>query len=47
MNQKFIIDQYEVCTNFKSDNALAISAEYLPTGQYFGNEAVELMRIKR
>lgn len=40
MNQKFQLKDYELCVNFKSDNVLSISAEYLSTGQYFINENV-------
>lgn len=47
MNRKFKVDQYEICTNFKNDNVLSISVEFLPTGEYYLNEACELMRIKK
>lgn len=47
MNQKFTLDQYEVCISFKNDNVIVASAEYLPTGEYFTSGTVELTRIKK
>ena len=47
MNRKFKIDQYEICVNFKSDNVLSMTVEFMPTGEYYLNENVELMRIKK
>ena len=47
MNRKFKLDQYEICTNFKSDNTLSLTVEFLPTNEFFQNSGVELMRIKK
>lgn len=47
MNQKFSLNQYEVCVSFKSDNVLICSAEFLPTGELFLSQTVELTRIKK
>lgn len=47
MNRKFTFDQYDICFNFKTDNVMTVSAEYLPTGEYFLGENLELMRIKK
>lgn len=33
--------------NFKTDNCLTVIAEFLPTGEHFRNDAVELMRINK
>ena len=47
MNRKFRFDNLEICTNFKSENVLYITAEDIVTEEYFMNETVELMRIKK
>ena len=47
MNRKFKVENYEICTNFKSDNIMYITAEDITTDEYFSNETVELMRIKK
>lgn len=47
MNQKFTVDQYELCLSFKNENIMTASAEFLPTGEHFLSETIELMRIKK
>ena len=41
------MDKHQVCVHFKNDNNLSMTVEYLPTGEYFINENIELIRIKK
>ena len=40
MNRKFRLENYEICTNFKSDNVMYVTAEDINTDEYFSNETV-------
>lgn len=47
MNRKFRVNNYEIVTNFKNDNNLYIAVQDIQTEEYFLNETVQLMRIKK
>lgn len=47
MTKRIKHEHYEIIVSFKTDNCLSISAEFLPTGEHFRNNAVELMRINK